>query len=256
MMKSKFHILVIFLFLFHSSSSVAKLFASQYCEFQLPDGWQCALEGTEWVCQSTNAGRKKEAIIILAAKIRGGQDSLDQYQAYLKKQKTFRLPDGKTQVSDPKYAKISSINGHRWVDSLHLASEVPGFYTRYMATVKEDLGVAVTFSVAKDQYANYQAVFDKIIKTLKVFRTKAKPSDFVAKQGGDDLLNRDTEFIPGVDNKYDIGQRQKGKAGSGGGMGGNLMYIALAAVAGFVIMKMKKGKGGAGKKKKKKKKKS
>ena len=56
----------------------AKSFTSQYCEFELPPGWECALEGTEWVCQSSNKDRKKEAIIILAAKIRGSQDSLDQ----------------------------------------------------------------------------------------------------------------------------------------------------------------------------------
>jgi len=43
----------------------AKLFTSQYCEFELPPGWECALEGTEWVCQSTNKDRQKEAIIIL-----------------------------------------------------------------------------------------------------------------------------------------------------------------------------------------------
>ena len=88
-------------------------------QFELPSGWECALEGTEWVCQSTNADRKKEAIIILAAKVRGSQDSLPQYQDYLKKQKTFTLPGGKTQVSEAKYANIKEVNGRRWVDALH-----------------------------------------------------------------------------------------------------------------------------------------
>ncbi len=66
----------------------AKRFANQYSEFELPSGWRCSLEGNEWVCQSENAQRKKEAIIILAAKKRGAQDSLAEYQAYLKKTKT------------------------------------------------------------------------------------------------------------------------------------------------------------------------
>ena len=70
----------------------AKTFTSQFAEFELPNGWECALEGSEWVCQSDNKDRKKEAIIILAAKYRGANDSLDIYQAYLKAPKTFSLP--------------------------------------------------------------------------------------------------------------------------------------------------------------------
>ena len=71
------------------SSAWAKRFTNQYCEFELPSGWQCALEGSEWVCQSENSERKKEAIIILAAKRRGEQDSMEEYTAYLKKPKTY-----------------------------------------------------------------------------------------------------------------------------------------------------------------------
>ena len=52
----------------------AKKFAIKYCEFEPPPGWECVLEGLEWVCQSSSKERKKEAIIILAAKLRGSQD--------------------------------------------------------------------------------------------------------------------------------------------------------------------------------------
>ena len=88
---------------------------------------------------------------------------MDQYQSYLKEKKRFDLPGGKTIVSDPSYTKSVQIADHTWIDSLHLQSEIPGFYTRYLATVKEGLGVAVTFSVAKDHYAAYLPVFDRII---------------------------------------------------------------------------------------------
>jgi hypothetical protein len=232
----------------------AKRFTSQYCEFELPPGWECALEGTEWVCQSTNKDRKKEAIIILAAKIRGGQDSLAQYQAYLKKAKTFTLPGGKTQVSEAKYTKMNRINDQAWVDSLHMASEVPGFYTRYMATVKEDLGIAVTFSVAKDHYDAYQDLFEKIIQTLKVFRQKnIKPSDFKLAGGesGGDLLN--APVIPTDDNIYGIGTQKKKKGTGGGGAATDYMiYGAIAAAAAFALTKMRKKKPTKKKKKKKK----
>lgn len=167
----------VFLLLAFMFDVQAKKFASQYCEFELPPNWECGLEGTEWVCQSLNKDRQKEAIIILAAKIRGEEDSLDGYMAYLKRTKTFKLPGGKTQVSEPKYSETKTINNHQWVDSLHLASEVPGFYTRYLATVKEDLGVAVTLSVSKDHYSSYQSMFDNIVSTLRVFRKKDFSTD-------------------------------------------------------------------------------
>lgn len=232
-----------------------KTFTSQYCEFQLPPGWECALEGTEWVCQSDNKQRKKEAIIILAAKIRGKQDDLAQYQAYLKKPKTFNLPGGKTQVSEAKYTKMSQVNGQNWVDSLHLASEVPGFYTRYMATVKADLGIAVTFSVAKDHYDAYQDLFDKIIQTLKVFRQKSvNPSDFglAGGQKSGDVLDR--VEIPDNDRLYGIENQRKKKSGSGGTSATDyLIYALLGGGAVFALAKMRKKKPAAKKKKRKKK---
>lgn len=237
------------IFMLFSGQVFAKRFASQYCEFELPPGWECSLEGSEWVCQSLNKERKKEAIIILAAKIRGSSDDLDKYQAYLKKTKTFKLPGGKMQASEPKYAKVSTINQHRWVDALHLASEVPGFYTRYVATVKEDLGVAVTLSVAKDHYATYQGIFDKIVASLRVFRQKhAATGTFKLKSKEEDLLG-DATFIPDAGSKDDIGLQKKRKKRKGGGpLEDYLLYIIGGVVVLFFLMK------GKGKKKKKKKK--
>lgn len=246
--------LVVFLIIF-STSTFAKKFASQYCEFELPPGWECALEGTEWVCQSVNKDRQKEAIVILAAKIRGDQDSLDQYQAYLKRTKTFKLPGGKTQVSEPKYADSKKINGHQWIDALHLASEVPGFYTRYLATVKADLGVAVTFSVSKDHYSSYQSLFDKVVASLRVFRQTGTVSNFKLKKKDENLLD-DTTFIPDTAQKFGIGNQKKRKKGSGGSNETMYLLIGLAVAAGigFKVMQDKKKKASTGKKKKKKKK--
>ena len=220
-------------------------FSNQYCEFELPPNWKCQLEGAEWVCQSENKDRKKEAIIILAAKIRGQEDSLDQYMSYLKKPKTFSLPGGKTQVSEKKYTKLVTINDHRWVDSLHLASEIPGFYTRYMGTVKEDLGIVVTFSISKNHYFSYQTVFDKVIATLRVFRQKRTSNNkFQLKKKSDDLFrNRDQTWIDTSRPPVDIGQQQKGKAGGKKGAAGNLIWILLIigiAVALIILKKKKK----------------
>ncbi|PIP89584.1 MAG: hypothetical protein COW01_11445 [Bdellovibrionales bacterium CG12_big_fil_rev_8_21_14_0_65_38_15] len=236
-----------------SFSANAKRFTSQFCEFELPPGWECALEGTEWVCQSTNEQRKKEAIIILAAKERGPQDSMMEYEAYLKKNKTFMLPGGKTQVSEPKDIKLREVNGQNWVDSLHLASEVPGFYTQYLATVKESLGIAVTFSVGKDFYDSYRGVFENIISTMRVFVPKKyqQGGEFQLKTGDEQLLG--DSVIPDADNRLNIGvQKKKGQTGEGDPMQDYLIYGGAAAVVAFLLAKARKKKGGAKKSKKKK----
>jgi len=243
--------LIVFLLMF-ASSAYTKTFSNQYCQFELPNGWQCAIEGSEWVCQSENKDRKKEAIIILAAKFRGPQDSLAEYQKYLQDTKTFTLPGGKVQRSEPKYANTKGINGHQWVDALHLASEVPGFYTRYLATVKEDLGVAVTFSVTKDLYSAYQPIFDNVIATLRVFRQKKQDiSNIKMAGGGDDGPVFGDDLV--VDNSIpDIALNKNGaKKGGGGGGDNTLLFAGIGAVALLAALKLK----GGGKKKAKKKKK-
>lgn len=240
-----------------SPTAFGARFTSQYCEFELPLGWSCALEGTEWVCQSENKDRQREAIIILAAKIRGDQDSLDHYQNHLRQTKTFMLPGGKTQVSEPKYSRLweSTNDKHPWVDALHLASEVPGFFTRYLATTKEDLGIAVTFSVAKDHYDSYQDVFQAVIDSLRVFRRRS---------GGDDwslpVANRDDDVVPDLINigsqtgGGDISVQRHREGGSGmGDAGTSLLLLLLVGGAAAVVMKLrKKKKGGAAAPKKKK----
>ena len=232
------------------NTAYAKRFANQYTEFELPSGWSCAIEGSEWVCQSENKDRQKEAIIILAAKIRGPQDSLAEYQSYLKKNKTYQLPGGKVQNSEPKYAKMSTVNAHQWVDALHLASEVPGFYTRYLATVKEDLGVAVTFSVTKDMYNAYQGIFDNVVASLRVFRQKKTNLAQLRSGKGEGAANfDDTTFVPEGEN-FDIGMVKKRKKSSGGGDDTVLLLGGIAIAALLVGLKLKgKKKGKKGKKK-------
>jgi hypothetical protein len=242
-MKSLMALALLVTFSFEAS---AKRFSSKYCEFELPAGWECALEGSEYVCQSENADRKKESIIILAAKIRGENDSLDEYMAYLKKPKTYDLPGGKKQVSESKSTKMSNVNDHQWVDALHLASEVPGFYTRYLATVKEDLGVAVTFSVSKDLYSTYQPIIDKLVSTLRVFRQKKADLSSLRSGKTEDPNFADATFNP--NSALDIQANKTQKRTATDSSDDDLMMIVAAVVIGAVILvilknrKKKKGK--------------
>lgn len=233
-----------------STSAFAKRFSSKYAEFELPSGWECALEGSEYVCQSENADRKKESIIILAAKIRGEQDTLDEYMSYLKKTKEYNLPGGKKQISEPKHTKMSKINDHQWVDALHLASEVPGFYTRYLATVKEDLGVAVTFSVTKDLYSTYLPIMDKLISTLRVFRQKKTELANLRSDSVQDPNFADATFNPNSALDLQV-NRTKTRGNEAGGDDDMMMLIAVIVIGAIVMIILKNRKKKPGKKKQK-----
>ena len=182
-----------------SISAHASKFANQFVEFELPTGWVCLLEGSEWVCQNQqDAAKKKEAIIVLAAKIQGDQDTLDQYQNYLKNPKSYSTPQGKTITSEVRYAQTKNIGDQPWVDALHLESEISGFYTRYIATVKDGIGVLVTYSVNKNKYQDYAAMFEAMVKSLKAFRRdgglNAAPANSNLFSNAKTALSNDTVF--------------------------------------------------------------
>jgi hypothetical protein len=231
-------------FALSAPTSFASKFANQFIEFELPPKWQCALEGAEWVCQNTDPAKKKEAIIVLAAKIAGPQDSMDQYLTYLKSAKSYTSIQGKPVKSDPKYAKTMAINGQPWVDSLHLESEIPGFYTRYLATIKEDIGVLVTYSINKGKYQSYLDDFENMARTLKVFR-KPGVSINAGSQGSNIFQNAaippaavDSNVIFGGTPEGGSDQAQKPKQADN-----SLLLIGvLVAAVGFIIWRRRQSK--------------
>lgn len=64
------------------------------------------------------------------------------------------------------------INQHTWIDGMHFASEVPNYYTRYLATTKDKIAILVTFSAHKAHYAKYSNDFFRAIESLRVVATK------------------------------------------------------------------------------------
>ncbi len=226
-----------------SLSAQAAKFANQFSEFELPPGWNCNLEGAEWVCQNADPAKRKEAIIVLAAKLKGDQDSLDQYLTYLKATKTFTSVTGKPMKSEPKDTKTINLNGHPWVSSLHLESEIPGFYTRYLATVKDDIGILVTYSVVKGKFQDYLKDFDNMVNTLKVFRKQGginvAPANTNILQPNIPTTVSDGTVFPGVNPQGadDSAPRQTPTEGQGDLV---LYGIIGAAIVAFLIIKKKK----------------
>ena len=225
----------------------AEKFSNAFIEFEKPANWTCLLEGAEFVCQSNDATKKKEAIIVFAAKLKGDQDSLKQYLDYLDAAKTYPSASGRNVKSEKKYARKTNLREHPWIDALHFESEIPGYYTRYVATLyKEEIGVLVTYSVAKDKYQEYTRLFEPMVNSLTVFR---KGNTGINEQTGNGLpqVNIPRAMDGGL---FPTGQTVAGGApekapsegsGSGGGGAGPLLLLVLLGGAVFVFLKKKKG---------------
>lgn len=170
--------------------SEAKVFRNSYVSFELPDKWDCYLENTAWVCRYAiskkclgegssapecveQRKKTKEAIIILAAKEVGPKDSFEIYYDYLKKTRPIVVSGSKKSESQIIHVKPISIEKHKWIDGMHLGSEIPHYYTRYLATIKGNISVLVTFSAHKLYYTKYSNEFFRAIKSLRVIATKS-----------------------------------------------------------------------------------
>lgn len=160
---------ILLLFSLHGRAAV---FSNQYVSFELPPNWTCKNDGTEWICLSQLEKQAKEAIIILTAKEAGPTDSLEAYTTHLNQPRTLPDPTGKNVPSQKLSVKQRSINGHPWVDGMHLGSEIASYYTRYLATIKDRLAIAVTFSAHKSHYTKYSQDFLKSIESLRVIAPK------------------------------------------------------------------------------------
>lgn len=162
------YFLLILTTLFITSLSQAKPFSNAYVSFELPPNWDCTLENTEWICTSLDKKASREAIIILTAKEAGNTDSLSQYEMHLKTPRNVKTRKGQTVQSKVIHVKQKKLKGHTWVDGFHLSSEIPNYYTRYLATVKGGLAILVTFSAHKAHYSAYSNSFFQAINSLKI----------------------------------------------------------------------------------------
>ncbi|MEZ0391844.1 MAG: hypothetical protein ACAH59_06495 [Pseudobdellovibrionaceae bacterium] len=218
----------------------AKVFRNAYVAFELPETWKCVLEHTEWVCRSESAADSKQAIIILTAKEVGPTDSFDSYTQHLntpqKAQVAGAVP---SRVVSP--SKQNRISDQVWVDGLHMGSEVPNYFTRYLATIKDRIAILITFSAHKDFYTKYSQDFFKAAQSLRVIATKNlldKPELGPIRPGGETLGAPIGNAMPSDLMMPEAG----GSAAQGSRTKMMLLGIAvlLAGLAIYVFIKMKK----------------
>lgn len=217
----------------------AELFSNSYISFEMPPNWKCNLDGTEYVCVSKYEKTAKEAIIILTAKEAGPVDSLATYKGHLGQPKSIADAKGNLVPSKVLHLNERTISNHMWIDSLHMGSEISSYYTRYLATVKDRLGIVITFSAHKDHYTKYSQNFIKAIESLRVVASKdiLEPRPQLSVQTGQNetiggAFDIPTEPIP-----------ESGVAKNGSGLGNQLIGLALLiAGVGFYLWRKKKGK--------------
>lgn len=183
---------LISVFIFGSVSAVlfvttahAKVFRNAYVSFELPDKWACNLEQTEWVCRTSNPGvDRREAIIVLTAKETGPSDNLGSYETHLKQPRTILARNGQSLQSQVIKVENRRIDNFPWVDGFHLASEIPNYYTRYLATTKDKIAVLVTFSAYKTAFTKYSSDFFRAIESLRIIASRSMMAPGGAGAGG------------------------------------------------------------------------
>ncbi|SCB28442.1 hypothetical protein GA0061099_1004156 [Bradyrhizobium yuanmingense] len=149
----------------------SETFRNAYISFELPSGWTCALEETEWVCSDVTESKQRTAIIILTAKERGDTDRFDLYEDHLSTSRPLMdsngLPTGRS--SSVEFVKRETIGDRVWIHGRQFESEVPSFYTDYFATVDGRIAILVTFS-AHRQF--FQRAFDRFFPSMVTIRSE------------------------------------------------------------------------------------
>jgi hypothetical protein len=178
------------------SSAQAKTFQNSYVAFEVPDNWNCLQEGVAWTCIPTTSAESREAVIVLAAKVAGPEDNLTAFSSYLKEPRKIKTRVGTPMPSQVMYAQQRALGGHTWVQSQHLGSEIQEFYTLYLATVKDQLAILVSFSAEKTRYTKYNPVFDRAIKTLKIVASQELLFN-KNRRGGSEVIGIQAGATPG-----------------------------------------------------------
>lgn len=164
-----------------------------YVSFDHPDGWRCELSQGVWICQSTLEGERRESVVLSIATMATEWDSVDNYLEYLKKPRTITDDQGKPVESKVTYARKRDINGVVWVDSLQVNSELPGFWSRYVATVHNKLAILITYVVSQEQYQRLAPQFERMVASL---RPNAEFDLNIASKQGETPLPGSTKLGP------------------------------------------------------------
>ncbi|MEI7440494.1 MAG: hypothetical protein WCK43_02555 [bacterium] len=226
-----------------SASASAKSFRSKFISMELPPNWDCQQEELDWVCQPDNPNLRNEAIVVIVTKaVNPPDDTFDKYKEYLKQTKAMRDLLGKGYTTQVKYVKDKKIRDQMWVDSLQIGPEIPGFISRYVASIKEQVAGLISYHVAESVFAKWAEVLDKMIDSAEI-RFDPKAFDEIVKTRNMSLFvsPKQASFTAPKNQSGGVAEAPKKDDGDlaikiGGGV------LILAAI-GFIIYRKKKGLG-------------
>lgn len=241
-------VLVFGIILFSQINVDARTFKNAYISFEMLDSWKCKLEQTEFVCRSEDPQEAKEAVIIFTAKEKGPTDSFPIYFEHLNKPITAPAKNGASLTSTITMApREVLINDQKWLDSLHVNSEVQNYYTRYLPTIKDQIAVLITFTAHNSKYQKHATHFAETVKSLRVIAAR----DLTASSSGSGVGGAGgTGVFGGVSGAIDPNQLLSEDSGSGEdgkkSIFKNEMVIGflvlILALIGYVILKASKKK--------------
>ncbi len=222
-----------------------------YVSFDHPDGWRCELSQGVWICQSTLEGERRESVVLSIATMATEWDSVDNYLEYLKKPRTITDDQGKPVQAEVKYARKRDINGVTWVDSLQSNSELPGFWSRYVATVHNKLAILITYVVSDEQYKRLAPQFDRMVASMRpnaefdlniATKQGETPLPGASKLGPStaDILRNRLKPTAGLSTKL-TAETGDDSEGESGGMG-TILITALAAGATVWFLRRRKNR--------------
>ena len=226
-----------FILAFHFGISASLALTTAYVQFEHPDGWKCELSQGVWICQSTQDADRKESVVLSIATQATEWDKIENYEEYLKQPRTIPDQEGKPLTSKVRYAHKRNINGQVWVDSLQFNSELPGFWSRYLATVHNKLAILITYIVSDEQYKKLAPQFERMASSLKL--NAEFDLNIASKQGDGPVPGR--EKLGAVQSeilakRLDLSKKRDEKSAQGDGGAGLDMNMVIGAGAAFVVL--------------------
>lgn len=242
---SRYLFLVLLVSFLLPSTGFSRTFKNAYISFEMLDTWKCNLEQTEWVCRAEDPQEAKEAVIILTAKEKGPTDTFPLYESHMNNPIQTPSRTGGMLTSTVVYKSMQNkINDQVWLDALHTNSEVQNYHTRYLATIKDQIAILVTFSAHNRFYAKHSTNFNNTVKSLRVIASKdllSRPDLGPLRGAGETLGAGIGQAMPS-----DLLASDDGSANNKKGIFKNkavigLILLLLAAVI-YVILKVMKKK--------------
>lgn len=219
----------------------AKPFKTQFFSLDLPPNWDCVKEELDWVCQPDNLNERSEVFMVIVTKpVDPVDDSIEKYKSVLAQPKMMRDLLGNPYKSEVRYTRVNKVRDRDWVDSLQFGSEIPGFYTRYLASIAEKVAGLITYAIGDSAYAKWAPVMERMIGTIEL---KFDPQAFeeLTQQSGSLLSSRGSVFA-GRSAPPELAH-QSPKTSSDQGATMIMVALVLFGALGYVIYKRKKKQG-------------